>query len=1147
MNALAQVGLRTMAVLAAAMVLSLAGLAGVAQASSITGLAATSSTFSADATAVVYTVTFTTTNAIPPSGGFVKLTAPSGATLSTSTSAYSVTVANGSPAAPTVVTNDPGGAGDNVTEVDVPSSVPADTAVTVAAAQVSNPTSAAPSASFIVETSTDTTAVSTSFPITAATAVSGLTASATSPDAGSEEVADTVTFTATTSIAYTTSFSITCPNGACNTGSVTLTLPTGTVFDTIYGEDYSMEDVTTGASQTESSIAAASGSSITLQPSFPINAGDQVKVVLYEVTNPTSPETATLSVSTSSDAASPATSVPFDYGPPDAPSNVSVATTSTTGAATGTTYLIGLTTVSALPIYNGGSDGTGYIILTFPSSTIATGFDNATVYMSDAAHPTLQQSNTTPGQYGVNYQNQYQVEIPVAFATPAHDNLTVELVGVTNPSTFSYPTVSTSGDTLSVTPSVPTGVSAVGGAVSAQLSWTAPPTPSGATVDYIITPFIGSTAQTPIDTLSSGTSFDVTGLTAGTAYTLEVQAKLTDGSTTYLPDPYSAASNSVTPTASGAGPAKGVPSATTLAFGTEFLGFTTAAQTVTLTNTGGNPLAVSAVTVTGAAAGDYTIGANSCTGHSVASGKTCSVSVTFKPTTSGARSASLVFTDNSSSTSQAVALTGTGTDTATVSGTVASAATGAPVANVRVDICANVNSEPGAFCGSALTSSSGTYTISSLGLGAAGVDAYPTGSGYHATEFATTLVLGPQTLNISLPVLHTVPSDVTISGAPVSNGFPAPSGPMSVAYTPTFPSEPAGTVLAFVTSASVSEVDTIPAIVGWTGAVALIVSYGPSGTPRVIGQYSDTASDVVPALNFQATSPGASQALIGPGYPKYSPLLVQYLPNGQLQMSFTSGELYPGTKQFSTCTRTAVLSSSNTSVQVQAHTGSYTFGAVSPTPQVSGCTTPVLFDLYFDPSGIVESTSRIPLDDATVTLLRASTSKKTGPFKAVPKGSTIMSASNRRNPDHTSALGSFGWDVSAGYYRVEAAHPGCTAGGSGRKAKKTVQTRIYVVPPPVDNIVLKLKCPDLKRSSTHLRLSFRPIRGTMTAVTATVRGKSPAGGVTFSGPGVSGVSVPVNARTHAATFILTSADERITAKYTGDAHNAPSSASGHAH
>ncbi len=1131
------------------------GWAGSARASSVTAFTATASTYSAGASAVEYSIQFTATTALTAQTDYIRLTAPTGATLSGSTANYHVQANGTSPTRTSAynVTVDPSGLGNNVADVYLPNGIAGGATVVVDAYMSTNPSSANSSATFSVSTSQDTTApMAVTWMITNPTAVSGLTATASSPRAGSQEVEDTVTFTATNSVIYGVDDTIQCLNGDCNQGDIFLTAPTGTQFNS-FNQDYAVDDLTTHQNTSEVAGAAidpggAGDNVVELAPTITINAGDQVQVLAYEVVNPTSPESGTFSVTTTSDTAPPLSPPAFDYGSPVAPTNVSVAATSTIASATDTTYLLGLTTKSALPIYNGGSDGTGYVILTLPSGTSATGFDNATVYMTDASHPTLQQSNTTPGQYGVNYMNLSQVDIPVAFATPANDHLTIKLTGVKNPSTFSLPTVSTSGDTVTVPPSVPTGVSATAGPVSAEVSWSAPSVPSGTTIDYIVTPYIGSTAQSPIDTLSSNTSLDVTGLTNGQSYTFKVQAQETDSSSSvYAPGPMSAASNSVTPTASTGGPPKATPSVTTLPFGTEFLRETTAQQTVRLFNTGGNPLAVSGVSITGADKADYTITADTCFGHSVAGSSSCSVALTFTPHASGAQPAALEFTDNASGSPQSVALTGTGTDTATVSGKVTSDTTGVPIGGVVVYMCAAAPSEAATNCGSTTTNASGDYTLSGLTLGVAGVNATPTSGAsrnYHALEFTRTLVLGTQTLNITLPALQPVSPGVTITGAATDGGFPSPDdGPMTVAYKPQFPSEPAGTVLAYVTTGTVSEVDSVPAVLGWSGAVTLLVSYGTSGTPTVIGQYSNTASGPRPALNFQSTSPGASQDLIGPGYQRLSPMLLQYLPNGQLQATYTPAELYPGTKQFQMCTRTAVVSSSNAKVQVRASSGAYAFGAVSPAPTVSGSSCAVTFNEYFDPSGKVESTTGIPLESARVKLLRSLSRK--GKFKAVPNGSTIMSTSNRRNPDHTSVLGVFGWNTIPGYYRVEASHPGCTAGGSGRKAKKTIETRIYKVPPPVDNIRIKLKCPRLKRAKTHVRLKFKTAKG-MTTVTATVSGKSPQGGVTFSGSGFSRVSLPVGARTHRATFVLTKAHERIKVHYLGDAHNSPSVASGHA-
>jgi hypothetical protein len=75
-------------------------------------------------------------------------------------------------------------------------------------------------------------------------------------------------------------------------------------------------------------------------------------------------------------------------------------------------------------------------------------------------------------------------------------------------------------------------------------------------------------------------------------------------------------------------------------------------------------LSLSSIALTGANAGDFAQ-SNTC-GTSVAAGASCTVSVTFDPTASGSRSASVSFTDNANGSPQSLGLSGTGTS-ATVS------------------------------------------------------------------------------------------------------------------------------------------------------------------------------------------------------------------------------------------------------------------------------------------------------------------------------------------------------------------------------------------------------------------------------------------------------------------------------------------------
>ena len=93
-------------------------------------------------------------------------------------------------------------------------------------------------------------------------------------------------------------------------------------------------------------------------------------------------------------------------------------------------------------------------------------------------------------------------------------------------------------------PGAPTGVTAVPGDSMATVGWTPPASDGGAPItSYRLTPFIGSTEQTPI-TVPGGatTNYDVTGLTNGTAYTFRVAATNSVGTGSN-----SAASAAVTP------------------------------------------------------------------------------------------------------------------------------------------------------------------------------------------------------------------------------------------------------------------------------------------------------------------------------------------------------------------------------------------------------------------------------------------------------------------------------------------------------------------------------------------------------------------------------------------------------------------------
>ena len=100
-------------------------------------------------------------------------------------------------------------------------------------------------------------------------------------------------------------------------------------------------------------------------------------------------------------------------------------------------------------------------------------------------------------------------------------------------------------------------------------------------------------------------------------------------------------------------------STSTLSFGNQALGTTSAVQSVTVTNTGSATLTFSGIGVYGVEAPDWAPLSNTCSGG-LQAGHSCTVSAKFTPQAAGARSATIKLTDNAPNSPQEVALTGTG-------------------------------------------------------------------------------------------------------------------------------------------------------------------------------------------------------------------------------------------------------------------------------------------------------------------------------------------------------------------------------------------------------------------------------------------------------------------------------------------------------
>jgi hypothetical protein len=168
----------------------------------------------------------------------------------------------------------------------------------------------------------------------------------------------------------------------------------------------------------------------------------------------------------------------------------------------------------------------------------------------------------------------------------------------------------------------------------------------------------------------------------------------------------------------------------TLSFGSQPVGEMSAAQTVSLSNTGSASLNVSAISSAGPNAADFAV-TNTC-GTLPASflpGMGCNISVVFTPSTPTAESATITIIDNAGGNSQTIALSGSATKATTTSTVVSSANPSAPGQPVTFTVTVSpqftgtptgtviLKKAAATLATLTLTGGQATFTTSSLALG----------------------------------------------------------------------------------------------------------------------------------------------------------------------------------------------------------------------------------------------------------------------------------------------------------------------------------------------------------------------------------------------------------------------------------------------
>ena len=381
-----------------------------------------------------YGVQFTTSSsgALTAGSGTITIAWPSGSTVPSTASDYTVQVSTGnSVAASTVAVNS---AGDAVT-ITTPTAVAASTQVTVVASGVKNPL--AGTYTLVISTSADTAEVATSNTFT----IGGSPTEVTSVT-GPNPVPNTISSSSLYTIGFKTS-----STGAlaANSGTITLAGPTGTDFP-LTATAYTVNNVavatlytvsSSGTCNTNSTYSSTAASVCIVTP-VAVADSSSVTVVVDEVTNPSAASGSdTIAVSTSSDS-SPVSTLPYSIiSPPGivtvnhvyaaSPSTASPSSSTIAEAGQGASYDVNFTTTSS-PSGSLVAD-IGQIILTAPTGT--------SWPSSNTAYTVTDSTSTVSGTAYAVSVNSTTVTITTPVAVAAGDTVNVAIVGVTDPSSSS--------------------------------------------------------------------------------------------------------------------------------------------------------------------------------------------------------------------------------------------------------------------------------------------------------------------------------------------------------------------------------------------------------------------------------------------------------------------------------------------------------------------------------------------------------------------------------------------------------------------------------------------------------------------------------------------------------------------------------------
>ncbi len=222
-------------------------------------------------------------------------------------------------------------------------------------------------------------------------------------------------------------------------------------------------------------------------------------------------------------------------------------------------------------------------------------------------------------------------------------------------------------------------------------------------------------------------------------------------------------------------------SAASLTFPSTTVNTSAPVQPVTLTNTGNAPLTIT--NIAAVSGNNQFTQTNNCTAAAIAVNASCTVNVTFSPTSTGTLTANVLITDNASPTTQSIALTGTAVAGPTPAVTLAPASLTFPATQVASTSPAQT----------AMLTNSGTAALSITGITAS--------AGFAQTNTCPASLAANATCTITVT---TTPAAVGAYTGSITLADNAANSPQTIALTGTGAAFSAPTITATGTATSLN-------------------------------------------------------------------------------------------------------------------------------------------------------------------------------------------------------------------------------------------------------------------------------------------------------------------------------------------------------